>query len=92
MSGGTFGFEGFKNRALELPAGVTSALAVDISPGGRARLRYNDVAKQLEQSIDGGAYTPLGGTFHREHFDAEVNFNRFADALIALREDQAAAG
>jgi hypothetical protein len=62
MSGGTFGFKGFKDRALELPAGVTSALAVAVSPGGRARIRYNDVAKQLEQSIDGGAYTPLGGT------------------------------
>jgi hypothetical protein len=62
MSGGTFGFKGFKDRALELPAGVTSALAVAVAPGGRARLRYNDVAKQLEQSIDGGAYTPLGGT------------------------------
>jgi hypothetical protein len=62
MSDGTFGFRGFKNRAFEIPAGVTSAFSVDISPGGRARLRYNDVAKQLEQSIDGGAYTPLGGT------------------------------
>jgi hypothetical protein len=62
MASGTFGFKGFKDRALELPAGVTSAIAVDVSPSGRARLRYNDVAKQLEQSIDGGAYTPLGGT------------------------------
>ena len=62
MSAGTFGFKGFKDRALEIPAGVTSALAVAVSPLGRARLRYNDVAKQLEQSIDGGVYTPLGGT------------------------------
>ena len=62
MSGGTFGFKGFKDRALEFPAGVVGALAVAVSPLGRARLRYNDTAKQLEQSIDGGAYTPLGGT------------------------------
>lgn len=62
MGSGTFGFKGFKDRALEIPAGVTSAISVAVAPGGRARLRYNDVAKQLEQSIDGGAYTPLGGT------------------------------
>jgi hypothetical protein len=61
-NGGTFGFKGFKDRALELPAGVTSQLSVDVSPSGRARLRYNDVLKQMEQSVDGGAYTPLGGT------------------------------
>jgi uncharacterized membrane protein len=62
MSSGTFGFKGLKDRALEIPAGVTTALSVDVSPSGRARLRYNDIAKQLEQSVDGGAYTPLGGT------------------------------
>lgn len=62
MASGTFGFKGFMKRALELPAGVTSALSVNVSPTGRARLRYNNVAKQLEQSVDGGAYTPLGGT------------------------------
>lgn len=62
MASGTFGFKGFKSRALELPAGVTGGVSVEISPTGRARLRYNDVAKQIEQSVDGGAYTPLGGT------------------------------
>lgn len=34
---------------------------VAVSPGNRARIRYNNVTKILERSEDGGAYLPLGG-------------------------------
>lgn len=58
MTRGTIGFQGFgRRRALEFPNGEQAAVA----PPGRARLRYNDSTGQLELSISGGAFTPLGG-------------------------------
>jgi hypothetical protein len=54
-----WGFTGFGNRVLEFPESGTQ---VDVSPAGRARLRYNDVLDRLEQSLDGAAYVPLGGS------------------------------
>jgi hypothetical protein len=57
MSAGTVGFRGFGHtRAHELPDGQEAAL----SPSGRARIRYNDAAKQLEASIDGASYEAIG--------------------------------
>jgi len=56
---GTFGYKGFKNRALELPAGVTTGLAVAPAPTDRARFRYNSLARQIEASVDGSDYEPL---------------------------------
>jgi hypothetical protein len=52
----TWGFKGNSNRALELPAGQET----EISPSGRARIRYNHTLGRLEESIDGGAYVPVG--------------------------------
>lgn len=58
MSGGTYGWQG---DTLEFPAGVDSTHATGASPPGRARIRYNDVSKELEVSIDAQAYEPLAG-------------------------------
>jgi hypothetical protein len=51
-----WGFKGNANRALELPAGQST----DVSPGGRARIRFNETLGRLEESIDGAAYVPVG--------------------------------
>lgn len=46
---------------LELPGGVDEA-GINASPAplGRARLRYNDVTKELELSVDESAYVAIG--------------------------------
>lgn len=55
MSFGSWGFKGQDERGLEFPEGE----GVSAAPADRARIRYNNEAKQLEASIDGGAYSPL---------------------------------
>lgn len=55
-NGGTFGFNGDQSRGFDLPAGVLDDFSVSVSRPGRARLRYNDVTKALELSVDGGGY------------------------------------
>lgn len=58
MAKGDIGYLGFgSTRAFELPDGRFART----SPVGRARLRYNDVTGQLEQSLSGAPYVPLGG-------------------------------
>lgn len=57
MSKGTVGFQGYGNtRSLEIPNGDLAP----VSPPDRARLRYNDITSQVELSVSGGAYLPLG--------------------------------
>lgn len=50
------------------------------------------VARGLEEVLEPGRFD-VGSmrAFFRDRFEASVNFNRFADALIELRQDQAAA-
>lgn len=56
MDFGSAGFKGNgKGRSLELPDGLDASEA----PLGRARLRYNDLAGQLELSINQGPYLPF---------------------------------
>ena len=55
MSHGTWGMRGLKDRALELPEGS----GVAVSQADRARLRYNETKRQMEQSINGGDWTPM---------------------------------
>lgn len=63
MDFGAWGFTGLFQRALEIPSGVIPGIfTAAVSPTQRARIRYNDVLKQLEASIDGGAYAPFAGT------------------------------
>lgn len=52
----TWGFKALKQRGLEIPAGEA---LVDVSPVGRARIRYNQTTMQLEASLNGGAYVAL---------------------------------
>jgi len=57
MGRGTVGFKGHGiTRSLEFPNGELAPVA----PPGRARLRYNDATSQLELSISGGAFAPVG--------------------------------
>lgn len=58
MSEGSWGFKGEENRGLEFPEGAI----VSPAPADRARIRYNEQAKQLEASIDGGDYAPIALT------------------------------
>lgn len=51
----TWGFKGFKDLALELPAGQLTTVA----PPDRARIRYNSSLGVLEFSIAGAAYVPI---------------------------------
>jgi hypothetical protein len=51
-----WGWQGLKRRALEFVAGQSIS---EVSPPNRARIRYNDVSKGLEASIDGSAYGSL---------------------------------
>lgn len=57
--GGTFGWNGASQRGFDFPAGVLNDFEVGVSPSGRARLRYNDVTKELELSVDGGSFSAL---------------------------------
>lgn len=58
MSFGSTGVKGNgRGRAIELPDGAEA----DVSPEGRARVRYNDDTGQIEASLDGSVYVPLGG-------------------------------
>jgi hypothetical protein len=82
---GTFGFKALKNRALELPAGVTEGLAVANAPTDRARFRYNKLAKQLEVSIDGGDYFPIA-------FGGQGALSQPAFFIDPTNGDDAAAG
>lgn len=54
----TWGFKGEGDRGLELPAGSL----VGPSPEDRARIRYNERNRLLEQSTDGAPYSPLVGS------------------------------
>lgn len=50
-----------KGFVLELPAGVDlSGRDATVAPAGRLRLRYDDVSKQLQVSIDEGDYSEIG--------------------------------
>lgn len=60
MDLGSWGWKGLFSRALELPSAVIPGVfTAEVSPTQRCRLRYNDVDKALEVSIDGAAYVPL---------------------------------
>jgi len=52
----TWSWKGLLKRALEFAGGSITSVA----PIGRARIRYNEIKQQLEQSINGQAYAPLG--------------------------------
>lgn len=53
----TWGFKGFKNRGLELPDGDL----VEVSPAGRARLRFNLATLAVQVSLSGAPYVDIGG-------------------------------
>jgi len=58
MSDGSIGFKDVGRwRALEFPDGQNA----EVSPLGRARVRYNDGSGELEASLDGGPYQRIGG-------------------------------
>lgn len=52
----TWGWLGKFKRSIEFPDGS----GVAVSPAGRGRMRYNDIAKQFEISEDGGGWSPIG--------------------------------
>ncbi len=52
-----WGFRGPQTRALEFPDGEPQD---ELSPRSRCRLRYNDLTKRLELSVDEGPYLPFG--------------------------------
>lgn len=61
MDLGSWSWKGLFSRALEFPSGVIPGVfTAEVSPTQRCRLRYNDVLKALELSVDGGAYVALG--------------------------------
>jgi hypothetical protein len=48
-------------RALEFPAGRDGAVDVGVSPVGRARLRYDAIADELQVSLSGAPYVTIAG-------------------------------
>lgn len=56
---GSWGWSGLGDRALEFPE---NGEQVAVSPPDRARLRYNRVKNQLEQSLNGQPYAALGNS------------------------------
>lgn len=57
---GDWGFEGGGRRVFELPNVDTPEPDQDLAPPGRIRLRVNTPSRQLEQSVDGDPWEPLG--------------------------------
>ena len=55
--GGDWGWQGQSDRALDFPEDGEQE---GVSPLGRARLRYNSVANQMEQSLNAKPFTALG--------------------------------
>ena len=49
-----------------------------------------EMAVGIARALEPGRFDSAGiREFFRKHFDAGLNYNRFVDALIALRQDQA---
>ncbi len=65
---------------------VTEVTGVPLRPDATVE----EAADGLRRALDPGRFDRERiRAFHRERFEAGANYDRFADALIALREDQA---
>jgi glycosyltransferase involved in cell wall biosynthesis len=55
------------------------------------RVDVDDARRALEQALSGAFASESVRAFYAANFDAKINYNRFADELIALWKDQVAA-
>lgn len=86
MEAASFGVPVVAVAVHGVPEIVTDVTGVPLD----ATADVGEAAAALERTLEPGRFDRARiRAFQREHFDAGANYDRFADALIALREDQA---